>query len=78
MNKYSTAAALRHALDDRLKIDAQSTGSDHMRLRRTVVFDRIAARGSFDARYAYANETECRAVDFASEQLHAGLVEHIR
>lgn len=44
MNEYKTAADLRRALEARLKIEAESTGSDHMRLRRIVVFDRIAAR----------------------------------
>jgi hypothetical protein len=44
MNEYKTAVDLRRALEARLKIEAESTGIDHMRLRRIVVFDRIAAR----------------------------------
>jgi len=44
MNEYKTAVDLRRALEARLKIDAENTGIDHMRLRRIVVFDRIAAR----------------------------------
>jgi nucleotidyltransferase AbiEii toxin of type IV toxin-antitoxin system len=44
MNVYKTAVDLRRALEARLKIDAENTGIDHMRLRRIVVFDRIAAR----------------------------------
>lgn len=44
MNKYSTAVDLRRALEARLKAEAENTGTDHMRLRRVVVFDRIAAR----------------------------------
>jgi Nucleotidyl transferase AbiEii toxin, Type IV TA system len=44
MNEYRTAVDLRRALEARLKIEAENTGSDHMRLRRIVVFDRIAAR----------------------------------
>lgn len=44
MNKYSTAVDLRRALEDRLKAEAENTGTDHMCLRRIVVFDRIAAR----------------------------------
>ena len=42
--KYKTAADLRRALEARLKDEAESTGSDYGRLRRIVVFDRIAAR----------------------------------
>jgi hypothetical protein len=44
MNDYKTAVDLRRALEARLKIDADNTGIDLMRLRRIVVFDRIAAR----------------------------------
>jgi hypothetical protein len=44
MNEYKTAVDLRRALEARLKIEAENTGIDHMRLRRIVVFDRIAAR----------------------------------
>lgn len=49
MNEYSTAVGLRHALEARLKIEAENTGSDYGRLRRIVVFDRIAARLSASA-----------------------------
>ena len=42
--KYKTAVDLRRALEARLKDEAESTGSDYGRLRRIVVFDRIAAR----------------------------------
>ena len=44
MNEYKTAGDLRRALEARVKIDAENTGIDYMRLRRTVIFDRIAAR----------------------------------
>lgn len=44
MNEYKSAVDLRRALEARLKIEAENTGIDHMRLRRIVVFDRIAAR----------------------------------
>jgi hypothetical protein len=44
VNKYSTAVDLRRALEARLKVEAENTGTDPMRLRRVVVFDRIAAR----------------------------------
>jgi Nucleotidyl transferase AbiEii toxin, Type IV TA system len=42
--KYKTAIDLRRALDARLKSEAEATGSAYARLRRIVVFDRIAAR----------------------------------
>lgn len=42
--KYKTAVDLRRALEDRLKKEAEAKGSDYGRLRRMVVFDRIAAR----------------------------------
>lgn len=44
MNRYSTAVDFRRALETRLKSEAESTSSDYGRLRRIVVFDRIAAR----------------------------------
>jgi hypothetical protein len=44
MNRYSTAVDFRRAIEARLKIEAESTSSDYGRLRRIVVFDRIAAR----------------------------------
>jgi hypothetical protein len=44
MNMYSTAVDFRRALETRLKSEAESTSSDYGRLRRIVVFDRIAAR----------------------------------
>lgn len=42
--KYKTAVDLRRALEARLKNEADAKGSDYGRLRRIVVFDRIAAR----------------------------------
>jgi hypothetical protein len=42
--KYKTAVDLRRALEARLKSKAEAEGSDYGRLRRIVVFDRIAAR----------------------------------
>jgi len=42
--KYKTAVDLRRALEARLKSEAEAGGSDYGRLRRIVVFDRIAAR----------------------------------
>ena len=44
MNEYKTAVDLRRALEARLKSDAENKGTDYGRLRRIVVFDRIAAR----------------------------------
>src|ERR1039457_340638 len=44
MNQYKTAVDLRRAIEARLKIDAETKGTDYGRLRRIVVFDRIAAR----------------------------------
>ena len=44
MNEYKTAVDLRRALEARLKLEADNTNSDYARLRRIVVFDRIAAR----------------------------------
>ncbi|HUC26931.1 MAG TPA: nucleotidyl transferase AbiEii/AbiGii toxin family protein [Streptosporangiaceae bacterium] len=44
MNEYKTAVDFRRALEARLKVEAQDTGSDYGRLRRIVVFDRIGAR----------------------------------
>ena len=49
MNRYSTAVDLRRAIEARLKSEAESMGSDYGRLRRIVVFDRIAARLSFSS-----------------------------
>ena len=42
--KYATAAALRRALEDRLKDIAGKQGVDLQRLRRQVAFDRLLAR----------------------------------
>lgn len=42
--KYSTARALRGALEDRLKRIAAEEGADLQRLRRQVAFDRFLAR----------------------------------
>ena len=44
MSRYATAVDLRRALEARLKQSADATGTDLNRLRRLVVFDRIAAR----------------------------------
>jgi hypothetical protein len=44
MNQYKTAVDLRRAIEARLKSDAETKGTDYGRLRRIVVFDRIAAR----------------------------------
>jgi hypothetical protein len=45
---YRDAAALRRALEDRLKQQTTRSGHDLERSRRTVVFDRLAARLSLD------------------------------
>jgi hypothetical protein len=42
--KYKTAVDLRRALEARLRNEAEAKSSDYGRLRRIVVFDRIAAR----------------------------------
>jgi hypothetical protein len=42
--RYKTALDLRRALEARLKSEAEAKGTDYGRLRRIVVFDRIAAR----------------------------------
>ncbi|MER7542390.1 nucleotidyl transferase AbiEii/AbiGii toxin family protein [Spirillospora sp. NPDC127506] len=44
MNRYAAAIDLRRALEARLKQRADESGTDLSRLRRVVVFDRIAAR----------------------------------
>ncbi|MGD0063141.1 MAG: nucleotidyl transferase AbiEii/AbiGii toxin family protein [Streptosporangiaceae bacterium] len=44
MNQYKTAVDLRRAIEARLKIDAETKGTEYGRLCRIVVFDRIAAR----------------------------------
>jgi hypothetical protein len=41
---YATAAAFRHALEDRLKDISRKEGVDLQRLRRQVAFDRLLAR----------------------------------
>jgi hypothetical protein len=48
--RYRDAAALRRALEARLKQDAIDFGTDLARRRRLVVFDRVAARLSADRR----------------------------
>lgn len=50
MNRYKDAIALRRALETRLKQESDNTGSDLGRLRRLVVFDRLAVRLSVDDR----------------------------
>ncbi|MBI2537297.1 MAG: nucleotidyl transferase AbiEii/AbiGii toxin family protein [Gemmatimonadetes bacterium] len=42
--RYQTAAALRAALEERLRQRAQTTGRSLSRLRKQVVFDRLLAR----------------------------------
>jgi hypothetical protein len=42
--RYSTAAAFRRALEDRLNRRARTTGEAPMRLRKNVVFQRLLAR----------------------------------
>lgn len=42
--KYGTAAAFRHALEDRLKQRSQRDGARLARLRKQVAFDRLLAR----------------------------------
>jgi hypothetical protein len=46
--RYRSAVALRRALETRLKQDAVDRSADLTRLRRLVVFDRVAARLSAD------------------------------
>jgi hypothetical protein len=47
-DRYRDAAALRRALEDRLKQAADDSGTDLARRRRLVVFDRLAVRLSAD------------------------------
>jgi len=42
--KYASAAALRNALEERLRKTARKENTDIMRLRRKVAFDRLLAR----------------------------------
>jgi hypothetical protein len=44
VSHYATSVDLRRALESRLKTQADDSGIDYSRLRRVVVFDRIAAR----------------------------------
>jgi hypothetical protein len=44
MKPYATAVDLRRALESRLRQEADESGIDYSRLRRIVMFDRIAAR----------------------------------
>lgn len=44
IGRYQTARAFRAALEDRLKQMARDQGTDLMRLRRQVAFDRLLAR----------------------------------
>lgn len=46
--RYRDATALRRALEDRLRQEALDEGHDLTRLRRLVVFDRLAARLATD------------------------------
>jgi predicted nucleotidyltransferase component of viral defense system len=48
VKQYKDATALRRALETRLKQESESTGGDLGRLRRRVVFDRLAVRLSVD------------------------------
>jgi hypothetical protein len=49
IGRYRDAAALRRALEDRLKQWADDTGTDLARHRRLVVFDRLATRLATDS-----------------------------
>ncbi|MGH3795363.1 MAG: nucleotidyl transferase AbiEii/AbiGii toxin family protein [Pseudonocardiaceae bacterium] len=49
MNRYKDATAQRRALEARLKQESENAGGDLGRLRRLVVFDRLAVRLSVDA-----------------------------
>ncbi|MCZ7576268.1 MAG: nucleotidyl transferase AbiEii/AbiGii toxin family protein [Dehalococcoidia bacterium] len=42
--RYGSAAAFRHALEDRLKLHSQRDGARLARLRKQVAFDRLLAR----------------------------------
>lgn len=46
--RYGDATALRRAIEFRLRQEAAATGTDLVRRRRLVVFDRVAARLSAD------------------------------
>jgi nucleotidyltransferase AbiEii toxin of type IV toxin-antitoxin system len=48
VKRYKDATALRRALETRLKQESENTGGDLGRLRRRVVFDRLAVRLSVD------------------------------
>lgn len=48
MTRYKDAVALRRALETRLKLESEATSGDLGRLRRRVVFDRLAVRLSAD------------------------------
>ena len=48
MRRYKDATGLRRALETRLKQESESSGGDLGRLRRRVVFDRLAVRLSVD------------------------------
>lgn len=48
MKRYKDATAIRRALETRLKQETDNTGGDLGRLRRRVVFDRLAVRLSVD------------------------------
>jgi predicted nucleotidyltransferase component of viral defense system len=42
--RYASAARFRQALEQRLRDRSKATGSSHIRLRKTVVFERLLAR----------------------------------
>jgi hypothetical protein len=42
--RYATPAALKHAIEDRLRSEAMRTGTDMARLRQLIVFERFLAR----------------------------------
>ena len=42
--RYASGAAFRSALEDRLRSRSRASGVGHVRLRKTVVFDRLLAR----------------------------------
>ncbi|MGH3546663.1 MAG: nucleotidyl transferase AbiEii/AbiGii toxin family protein [Pseudonocardiaceae bacterium] len=54
MKRYTDATALRRALETRLKQESDDTGGDLGRLRRRVMFDRLAVRLSVFAEKLHA------------------------
>ena len=54
--KYKSGAALRQALEERLLDRARETGTSLVRLRKTVVFDRLLARLAVAARNRWVSQ----------------------